>query len=50
MSVINVSIETLRKQLHPQDQKIEGLLHISAEMIATLDGPGFAIEAITPEQ
>jgi len=30
--------------------KVEGTLHLSSEMFATLEGPGFEIKAITPEQ
>jgi hypothetical protein len=47
---LNVPIETLQKRLDPQDQKIEGPLRVSTEMLMVLDGPGFTIEAITPEQ
>jgi predicted secreted protein len=40
----------LLKNAKPGNQKYEGLLRVSAEMIATLTGPGFKIEATTPEQ
>ncbi len=47
---INVPMEILRKPPRSQDQAIEGSLRISAEMAATLDGPGFKIDAVTPEK
>ena len=47
---INVPMEILRKPPHSQDQAIEGTLRISAEMAATLNGPGFKIDAVTPEK
>jgi hypothetical protein len=47
---INVPMEILRKQAPSGDQTFEGSPRVSAEMIATLNGPGFKIEAITPEQ
>jgi hypothetical protein len=47
---INIPPEVLRKQSHPEDQSIEGMARLSSEMIATLEGPGFAISATSPEQ
>lgn len=46
----NISPEQLRKQLPEGGQAFEGTLRISPEMVATLNGPGFKISAITPEQ
>jgi hypothetical protein len=40
----------LLKNAKPGSKKYEGLLRVSAEMAATLRGPGFKIEATTPEQ
>ena len=47
---IDVPMATLRKQLGPSDQQVEGSLYLSPEMAATLHGPGFTIEPTTPEQ
>jgi hypothetical protein len=47
---VNVPAETLRKKLQPGSQAAEGTLKVSAEMAATLNGPGFKIDAVTPEQ
>lgn len=47
---INVPMETLRKQLDSRTQTFEGALGVSAEMVATLNGPAFKIDAVTPEQ
>jgi hypothetical protein len=49
---LNVPIEELRKPPAQRDQAIEakGVTRISSEMIATLNGAGFTIKAVTPEQ
>ncbi len=47
---VNVLIETLRKPLSSRDQTFEGSLRVSSEMVAILNGPGFRIEAVTPEK
>lgn len=47
---VNVPIETLRKPPSSRDQTIEGSLRVSSEMVATLNGPGFKIDAVTPEK
>jgi hypothetical protein len=48
----NVPMEALRKQLGPgpADQKLEGSLSLSPDMVASLNGSGFTIESTTPEQ
>jgi len=43
-------MEILRKQVDSRDKAVEGRLRVSSEMVATLNGPGFKIEAVTPEQ
>ncbi len=47
---INVPITEFRKQSAPSDQQVEGSLSLSPQMAATLSGPGFTIEQITPEK
>jgi hypothetical protein len=47
---VNVPMEILRKQVDSRDKAVEGTLRVSSEMAATLNGPGFKIEAVTPEQ
>jgi len=47
---VNVPMEILRKQVDSRDKAVEGTLRVSSEMVATLNGPGFKIEAVTPEQ
>lgn len=47
---INVPITKLRQQSGPSDQQVEGALSLSPEMVATLSGPGFTIEQVTPEK
>jgi hypothetical protein len=47
---VNVPIEILRKPLSSRDQTIEGSLRVSSDMVASLNGPGFKIDAVTPEQ
>jgi hypothetical protein len=47
---INVPITKLRQQSGPSDQRVEGSLSLSPEMVATLSGPGFTIEQVTPEK
>ena len=47
---INVPISELRKQSAPSNQQVEGSLYLSPQMTATLSGPGFKIEQITPEK
>jgi hypothetical protein len=47
---VNVPIEILRRQLTSRDHTIEGSLRVSSEMIAILNGPGFKIDAVTPEK
>jgi len=47
---VNVSDDILRGHARAGDQRAEGTLPVSYEMIATLNGPGFAIVMITPEK
>jgi hypothetical protein len=49
---LGISADELKKTLPQQagTQQLAGALRISAEMAATLSGPGFKIEATTPEQ
>jgi hypothetical protein len=47
---INVPMEILRKQSPSGDQTFEATPRLSSKMIATLSGPGFKIDAVTPEQ
>jgi hypothetical protein len=47
---INVAMETVRKRLDSRTQTFEGWLRVSSEMDATLNGPGFKIDAFTPER
>jgi hypothetical protein len=55
---LNVAVEVLQKKSQAANQQITGQApasqitghaHISSDMIATLSGPGFKIDAITPE-
>jgi hypothetical protein len=46
---INVPMDVLQKKSKGANQQIKGQAHISSEMIATLSGPGFKIDAITTE-
>jgi hypothetical protein len=42
--------KTAERPSPPGNSTVEGTLHLSSEMFATLEGPGFEIKAITPEQ
>jgi hypothetical protein len=46
----NVPLQELRRHARPEDQTFEGKVRVSAEMIATLVGPGFVIKPLSPEQ
>ena len=47
---VKVPIEKLRESIRPGDQKVEGVLAVSSEMVAILNGSGFKIAGRTPEQ
>ena len=47
---VNVPDDILRGRARTGDQTGEASLHVSHEMIATLDGPGFMITLTTPEK
>ena len=47
---INVPMEILQGKLRPGDQQFKGQAHLSYEMVATLIGPAFKIDALTPEK
>ena len=47
---INVPLEILQKKVGADYQSIKGIAHLSSEMIATLTGPGFRIDPLTPER
>jgi hypothetical protein len=47
---VKVPIEKLRESIRPGDQKVEGVLAVSSEMVAMLNGSGFKITGRTPEQ
>src|SRR6516165_10632156 len=47
---INIADDILRGRARAGDQSVEGTLPVSHQMIATLNGPGFAIAKITPQK
>jgi hypothetical protein len=46
---VNIADDILRGHARAGDQSVEGTFPVSHEMIATLNGSGFAIAMITPE-
>ncbi len=47
---VDVDTDALLRADEPQNQQVQGQAHVSQNVVAELDAPGFAIEAKTPAQ